>query len=154
MGTFAETAIVDYSLWFTCQGKQTSVFRFRFPFIYIFWNGSVCISTYIYLHMLPFQYLYIYRIYKYTYLYISFYNYIYVYICCSFKWKAEAQAIFLNPFTVCSSCKRIFVVCPFVDEETNWSYLFTNRLNGLNGLAHLCVGVWWNQIISVVHWSI
>ncbi len=29
MGTFAETAIVDYRLLFADQGKQTSVFRFR-----------------------------------------------------------------------------------------------------------------------------
>jgi hypothetical protein len=53
----------------------------------------------------------------------------------------EALAIFPNPFTVCSSCKREFVVCPFVDKETNRSYLFANGLNGLNGLAHLCVKV-------------
>jgi hypothetical protein len=59
------------------------------------------------------------------------------------KRKTEAEAIFLNPFTLCSSCKRKFVVCPFVDEETNESYLFANGLNGLygiNGLAHL-----WSQ---------
>jgi hypothetical protein len=57
------------------------------------------------------------------------------------KRKREAQAIFLNPFTVCTSCKWKFVVCPFVDEETIRSYPFANklkRLNGLNGLAHLC----------------
>ncbi len=30
----------------------------------------------------------------------------------------RSQAIFLNPFTGCSSCKRKFVVCPFVDDET------------------------------------
>jgi hypothetical protein len=29
MGTFAETAIVDYRLSFSDHGKQTSVFRFR-----------------------------------------------------------------------------------------------------------------------------
>jgi hypothetical protein len=29
MGTFVETAIVDYHLSFADQGKQTSVFRFR-----------------------------------------------------------------------------------------------------------------------------
>jgi hypothetical protein len=27
------------------------------------------------------------------------------------------------------------VVCPFIDEETNGSYLFANVLNGLNGLT-------------------
>jgi hypothetical protein len=47
----------------------------------------------------------------------------------------EAQAIFPNPFTVCSSCKRKFVICLFVDEETNGSCPFAN---GLNRLAHLC----------------
>jgi hypothetical protein len=30
MGTFAETAIVDYHLLFADQGKQTSIFRFCF----------------------------------------------------------------------------------------------------------------------------
>jgi hypothetical protein len=29
MGTFAETAIIDYRLSFSGQEKQTSVFRFR-----------------------------------------------------------------------------------------------------------------------------
>ncbi len=36
------------------------------------------------------------------------------------KWKEkkiEAQAIFLNLFTVCSSCKRKFVVCLFVMKK-------------------------------------
>ncbi len=57
---------------------------------------------------------------------------------CHFKLKTEngAQATFLNPFTVCSSCKRKFVLCLFVYEETNGSYPFSN---GLNGLAHLCI---------------
>jgi hypothetical protein len=31
-----------------------------------------------------------------------------------------------------------FVVCPFVDEETNGNWSFANGLNGLDGLAHLC----------------
>jgi hypothetical protein len=34
--------------------------------------------------------------------------------------KMEVQAIFLKPFTVCTTCKQKFVVCPFVDEEKNW----------------------------------
>jgi hypothetical protein len=38
------------------------------------------------------------------------------------KRKTEAQAIFLNLFTTCSSCIWNFVVCPFVDKETNGSY--------------------------------
>ncbi len=57
--------------------------------------------------------------------------------------KTEAQGIFLYPFTVCASCKLKFVICPFVDEETNKSYPFANGLSGLNllnrlkGFAHL-----------------
>ncbi len=39
------------------------------------------------------------------------------------------MAIFLNPFTICSSCKRKFVVRLFVYEETNGSYPFENGLN-------------------------
>ncbi len=60
----------------------------------------------------------------------------------NFKWKTEAQAIFLYLFTFCSSRKRKFAVCPFVDEEINGSYLFANGLKGLNGLnrfAQLCM---------------
>ncbi len=52
----------------------------------------------------------------------------------------EAKMIFNNLFTVCSLCNWKFVVCPFVDEETNGSYPFAYRLkelNRLNGLAHL-----------------
>jgi hypothetical protein len=47
------------------------------------------------------------------------------------KRKTEVQAIFLNSFIVCSSCKQKLVVCPFADEEKNGLY-------GLNGLVHLC----------------
>ncbi len=54
------------------------------------------------------------------------------------KKKIEAQAIFLNPFTICSWYKRKFVTCPGVDEETKINYLLANGLNILNGLAHLC----------------
>jgi hypothetical protein len=56
------------------------------------------------------------------------------YITIKRKQKMESQAIFLNPFIVCSSCKCKFIVCLFVDEETNRSYSFAN---GLNGLTHL-----------------
>ncbi len=67
---------------------------------------------------------------------------IYIYICCSFKRKMKAQVIFHNPFTICSSCKWTFVVCPYVDEEKHESYsIWKNGLNGLNGLAHVCQGV-------------
>ncbi len=62
------------------------------------------------------------------------------------KRKTEVQAIFFNPFTVCSLCKRKFVVCPFIDEETNGSNSVANELNGLNGLVHLCIPV--HQIVT------
>ncbi len=77
------------------------------------------------------------------------YTFIYLYIMCLYavvfngKWKTEAQVIFLNLLTICSLCKRKFVVCPFVYKEINGSYPFAyglnglNRLIGINGLAHL-----------------
>ncbi len=37
------------------------------------------------------------------------------------------NAIFLNPFSVCSSCKLKFVACLFVDKETNESYPFPKK---------------------------
>jgi hypothetical protein len=57
------------------------------------------------------------------------------------KWQTEAQAIFINLYAVCSMSKRKFVDGSFVDEETNESNPFADRLNGLNGLAHLCIGI-------------
>jgi hypothetical protein len=33
------------------------------------------------------------------------------------KRKTETRAIFLNPFTVCSSCNRKLAVCPLVEEK-------------------------------------
>ncbi len=80
----------------------------------------------------------IYTVYRYIYcifIFASTYLYLYIYrTCCCFKRKMEAQAIFLDPFIVCSSCKWKLVVCPFIYVETNRSYPFAN---GLNGLAHL-----------------
>jgi hypothetical protein len=38
------------------------------------------------------------------------------------KRKMEAQVIFLIQFTVSSSCKRKFVVYPFVDKESKGNY--------------------------------
>jgi hypothetical protein len=55
--------------------------------------------------------------------------------------KRKPRRFSLHPFTVCSSCKRKFVVCLFVDKETNGSYPFANGLDGLNGFAHLCTDV-------------
>jgi hypothetical protein len=73
----------------------------------------------------------------YLYISVSIYIsiYLYIYICCRFKRKTEAQAIFLNPFIICSSYKQKFAVCPFVDEDTNGGYPSASELNGL---AHLC----------------
>ncbi len=53
------------------------------------------------------------------------------------KRKMEAQVIFLNTFTVCSPCKRKYVVRSLVHEETNGSHPFANGLNGLNELNRL-----------------
>ncbi len=74
---------------------------------------------------------------RYIYIYIIYIHTYKQHICCHFTRKTEAMAIFLHLFSVCSSYKRKFVVCPFVDEETNGSYLFSNGLNGINGLARL-----------------
>ncbi len=58
------------------------------------------------------------------------------------KLKTKAMAISLTVYR--SLCKRKFVVCPFLNEETNGSYPFANglhrlnELNRLNGLAQLC----------------
>ncbi len=79
MGTFAETAIVDYSLLFADQGEQTSfsvfvrsrqkeVCRFRFPFVANKRNvpfSVSSISVYIYIEI------YIRNIYVYIYVAIS-----------------------------------------------------------------------------------
>jgi hypothetical protein len=43
MGTFAETAIVDYCLSFANQGKQTSDFRFLFLFAANKWKFAVSV---------------------------------------------------------------------------------------------------------------
>jgi hypothetical protein len=39
------------------------------------------------------------------------------------KTETEAQVIYLNLFINCSSCIWKIVICPFVDEEKNESYL-------------------------------
>jgi hypothetical protein len=122
MGRYAETATVDHLLSFADLWKQSSVFRFPlqqtngslpFPF-------SVCSKqTEVVIFLVSVFCIYIYG--KQNYIYIS----------CCFKQKTKKrppQAIFLNPFTICSSCKCKFVVCLFVDEETNGSYPFANYL--------------------------
>ncbi len=76
MGTFAETANVDYCLSFADQGKQTSVFYLQktnrsLPFAANKWKFPFSLSS-------VFQ-IYIY-IYIYINIYISIYLYIYMYI--------------------------------------------------------------------------
>jgi hypothetical protein len=133
MGTFAETAIFNYHLLFAKQGKQTSVFCFCLYQT----NGSLTFRCSICGKQMEvlFSISSVFRIYS---------SYIYIYMqrteLCIYssvsngKQKTEGQATFLNLFTVCSSCKGKFVVCSFVDEETQGSYPFAN---GLNELAHL-----------------
>ncbi len=93
----------------------------KLPFsVYTYIETAAYIQIYIYMYI----YIYIYTLYIYTemYIYTSTYMYLYLYlynICCGFKRKTEAQAIFLNPFTVCSPCKWKFIVRPFVYEEIN-----------------------------------
>ncbi len=48
--------------------------------------------------------------------------YIYIHIDAAVSnGKRKPRQIFLDLFTVCSLCKRKFVICPFVYEETNSS---------------------------------
>jgi hypothetical protein len=53
--------------------------------------------------------------------------------------KRKPRLFSFHPFTVCSLCKQKFVVYPFVYEETNGSYPFSKRLNGLNRLNRLAL---------------
>jgi hypothetical protein len=52
------------------------------------------------------------------------------------KWKTEGQAIFLNPFTVCSSWKRKFCGEPVISHDSyhvslvQWTNLFASRHKG------------------------
>ncbi len=73
-----------------------------------------------------------------------------------YQTKNGSPGIFLNPFTICSLYKRKFVICPFADEETNRSYPFANRLNGLNRPSHLrlyhyCIAVPLCYIMALQH---
>ncbi len=58
-----------------------------------------------------------------------------------------------------SSFKRKFVICPFVNEQTNGSYPSANRLSRLNVVAHLCMCMYiyiyrYNRYIYGIHINI
>jgi hypothetical protein len=111
MGTFAEAANVDYHLSFADLGIQTSVFRFPLvPFsihIYIKTAAQLCIHVDTYKGKYIYMFIYVSIS---IYLYLCIYMYIYAAVSHG-KRKMEAQAIFLNPFTACSSCKWKLSVC-------------------------------------------
>jgi hypothetical protein len=79
MGTFEETATVDYCLLFTTKENN---FRFLFA------ENKRKFAVYIYINIS-------------MYIYLSIHIYVNRYLCCRFKRKTEAQAILVNPFTVC-----------------------------------------------------
>jgi hypothetical protein len=56
------------------------------------------------------------------------------------KWETENGSPGNFPKSVYRSLivQTEFAVCSFVEEETNGSYQFANRLDGLNGRAYLC----------------
>jgi hypothetical protein len=45
---------------------------------------------------------------------VQIFIFIFIFICYCFTRKTKAEAVFLNPFTVFSSCKQKFIVCLFV----------------------------------------
>jgi hypothetical protein len=110
-GTFPEKAISNTHLSFADQGQQISVFCFRFQqtngsFLFQF---SVCTNK----RYLPFSHSYPYRLRKHrdgdmeTWRNGEMKTW-------TWRHQTETQAIFLNPFTAFSSCKRKVVVFPFV----------------------------------------
>ncbi len=92
--------------------EQMAVSRYRFPSAANKWKlpfsafGCVCVHLYLYL-----------------YLYAAVSNR---------KGKPRRFSLIRSR---CSSCKRKFVVCPFVDKEANGSYPFANGPNGENGFS-------------------
>ncbi len=152
MGMFAKTGNVNYHLSFADQGKQTSSVHFtankRKYSISVFRLQQMNRS-----YRFPLITFYVYKYIRKTatevaMLLVLFSIYIYATVLQKkIKWKTKDLAIFLNSFTVCSSCKGKFVVCPFVDEEINRIYLFAK---GLNGLAYL----WMDMIVNPFYLSI
>ncbi len=132
-GHVADTAIINYCLSFAGQGKQTSVFPFHlqqtirsFPFLFPAYRKQTEVAV--------FHYVVLFSVFWYS-------RNVETWTSGDMetwkhgdtdmetsnrKRKTEAQAVFLNPFTICSSSKRKFVVRPFVDKETNRSYSFGN----------------------------
>jgi hypothetical protein len=122
MGTFAETAIIDYCLLFADQEKQTSVFHFCLQLT----NRSLSVLFYVSR--------------KQTEVAVShFFCFPYIYIA---SISNSNPGDFPNSFIICSSFKRKFVVGPCVDEETRRSYPFSNVLNRLACLCILGMKTW------------
>ncbi len=96
--------------------KQTEFCHFRFPFAANKWKLPFSLSLSLYI-----------------YVYVFWNSNMYQYIL-PFQTENGSPDNFF-PFTVCSLCKWKFVICPFVDGETNGNYLFAY---GTKGLAHLC----------------
>jgi hypothetical protein len=127
--------ITNYRLSFADQGKQTSVCRFRqeqtngkcrFQFFPFFVCVGMCVFMYVY-------------IYKYIYLYshLNFYATV-----SNVKRKMKAQAIFLNPFTVCSSCKRKLVFFrSLTKKQMEVICLQSTTVNGLDGLSVVIINL-------------
>ncbi len=83
-------------------------------------------------------------------MYVCMYVCMYVYIYAAVSNGNVSQAIILNPFTICLSYKREFVVFPFLSEQK------LSIANGLYRHAHLCyafsthVNVTYRYIIRII----
>ncbi len=90
-------------------------------------------------------------------LFIPFSVKIYKYM---YREMASWHHMYNNPLSISSLCKWKFVVCLFVDKETNQSYPFANGLNRLNRLVHLWIYQSWalemmkQQSNEAMQWSI
>jgi hypothetical protein len=121
MGTFVETAIIDY-----CYRLLTKENKLLFSFSICSKQTQVC----------PFHFLFAANKRKLQFSVNSIFC-IFIYICCRFKWKIEAQTIFLFPFTVAQHANVSLRFVCLLTKKINRSYPFANGPNGLNGLAHL-----------------
>ncbi len=135
--------------WARLRKRQTSITVYRLltkenklPFSFLAYKRMVPFSVLIYISILKRQHVYIY-IDIYTYIHTSVSMYIYIYLSIS--------KLYLYIYAAVSNGKRKprwfsftrlpfahhangFVVCPFITEETNGSFPFSN---GLNRLGHL-----------------